>query len=197
MPRPVVHQVDAVLDAARDLVLTGGPRSVGIRPIAARAGAPSGSLYHRFGSRDGVLVAAWLRAVRRFQSGFLAALEHQDPLARAARAAHWSVDWALDEPLDARLLLAHGQRDLLDQDPLGELEDQVKSVNVPVARAIACLSRRLYGVQTTDAVERVTYALVDLPYAVVRRHVLADTLTPAVGASVASASVALLCERST
>src|SRR5689334_7011428 len=75
MPRPLLHDPDAVLDAVRDLLVEGGPRAAGIRAIAERSGAPSGSLYHRFGSRDELVARAWLRAVRRFQDGYVAALE--------------------------------------------------------------------------------------------------------------------------
>src|SRR6185312_6438634 len=75
MPRPLLHDPDEVLDAARDLIVEGGPRAAGIRAIAERSGAPSGSLYHRFGSRDELVARAWLRAVRRFQAGYVAALD--------------------------------------------------------------------------------------------------------------------------
>lgn len=55
MPRAVAHDAGAILDAARGLVLEGGPRAAGVAAIAAASGAPVGSIYHRFGSRDGLL----------------------------------------------------------------------------------------------------------------------------------------------
>ena len=71
MPRPALHDTEAVLDATRELILDVGPRGTGIRDISRRSGAPSGSLYHRFSSRDNLVALAWLRAARRFQTGYL------------------------------------------------------------------------------------------------------------------------------
>ena len=95
MPRPALHQTDVVLDAARDLIIDTGPRGAGIREIAERSRAPSGSLYHRFGSRDNLVALAWLRAVHRFQGGFLEALEADDPYDAVKRAVRWgsSTPW--------------------------------------------------------------------------------------------------------
>ena len=68
MAPPRKHDTDLILDAARALVLRDGPRAAGVAAIAAESGAPVGTLYHRFGSRDGVLAAVWLRALERFQA---------------------------------------------------------------------------------------------------------------------------------
>jgi AcrR family transcriptional regulator len=70
----------ALLDAARTLALTDGPRAVTVAAIAGASGAPSGTLYHRFGSRDGILRAAWLRALEGFQARWLEAARDPDPL---------------------------------------------------------------------------------------------------------------------
>ena len=63
MAPPRKHETDVILDAARDLVLRGGPRAAGVAAIAEASGAPVGTLYHRFGNRDGILSAIWLRIV--------------------------------------------------------------------------------------------------------------------------------------
>lgn len=73
MAPPRKHETDVILDAARALVLDGGPRAASVAAIAKTSGAPAGTLYHRFGNRDGVLTAAWLRALERFQARALAA----------------------------------------------------------------------------------------------------------------------------
>ena len=72
MARPRLHGDDAVLDAARDVVLEAGSGAATTAAVSARSGAPVGSLYHRFGSRDRLLAELWLRTVRRFQDGLLA-----------------------------------------------------------------------------------------------------------------------------
>src|SRR6185437_13625154 len=73
MAPPRKHQTDVILDTARALVLTDGPRAASVGAIAKASGAPTGTLYHRFGNRNGILTAAWLRALERFQSRALAA----------------------------------------------------------------------------------------------------------------------------
>ena len=62
MPRPQLHPTDAMLDAARDLVLRAGPRATTIEAIAEASGAPTGSIYHRFRSRDELLATLWTRS---------------------------------------------------------------------------------------------------------------------------------------
>jgi AcrR family transcriptional regulator len=194
VPRTALHDTDELLDAARDLIVEGGPRAAGIRAIAMRSGAPSGSLYHRFGSRDQLVAQAWLRAVRRFQAGFLAALDHDDARTGVANAIRWSVAFTLDHPADTRLLLDHSRKDLLDVEPTGALAADLAEVNGPLVRAIRALAARLYGTATQEAVERVSYALIDLPQAVLRRHLRAGTLTAATADSLAAAIRALVSD---
>jgi AcrR family transcriptional regulator len=192
MPRPALHPADAVLDAARDLVVQSGPRAVGIRDIARRSGAPSGSLYHRFGSRDELVARAWLRAVRRFQAGFLDALRTEDPSDAVTGAARWGIEFALSEPEDAQLLLAYSRRALMDMEPQGALADELAAVNTPIEQAVRTLAVRVHGAATPAALERVSYAVVDLPLGVVRRHLLAGTLSDATAGTLEPAVRALV-----
>jgi AcrR family transcriptional regulator len=194
MPRPALHDTDELLDAARDLIVEGGPRAAGIRAIAQRSGAPSGSLYHRFGSRDHLVAQAWLRAVRRFQAGFLTALDRADPRAGVANAVHWGVSFTLSNPADTRLLLDHSRKDLLDSEPAGSLAADLAAVNDPLVRAMHALAARLYGTSTAETVERVSYAIIDLPQAVLRRHLRAGTLSAATADALASAARALVSD---
>jgi AcrR family transcriptional regulator len=196
MPHPTLHPVDAVLDAARDLVVEEGPRAAGVRSIAKRSGAPNGSVYHRFGSRDELVARAWLRAVRRFQAGFLAMLGAADPREAVVGAVRWAVSFCVDEPADAYLLLGYSRSALLDAEPQGAVAEALATVNDPLVDAIRELATRLYGSDAPTAIERVSYAVVDLPYAVLRRHLLAGTvddstiatLEPAVRALVSGSS---------
>ena len=86
MAPPRKHETDVILDATRALVLTAGPRAASVAAIAKASGAPAGTLYHRFGNRDGVVIAAWLRALDRFQQRALAATG-STPVAHAAAMA--------------------------------------------------------------------------------------------------------------
>lgn len=178
MPRPRLHTDDAALDAALDLFLEGGPSAVTTAAISSHSGAPTGSLYHRFGSRQDLLVSLWLRTVRRFQSGLLAACAAAAPgVPRALAAAGWVVSFASDHSADARLLLACRREELLGSPSLGD--DQARALatlNEPVTALLRQLSREIFGSVSGRAVEVISLAVMDLPYAAVRRHLRAGTL---------------------
>src|SRR5829696_1654947 len=113
MPRPQLHLTNTMLDAARGLLLEQGAGSATVEAIAGASGAPTGSIYHRFGSRDELLARLWIRAVERSQASFLAALEDSDPHAAALAAAMSVVDFCEAEPADARLLASFRREDLV------------------------------------------------------------------------------------
>lgn len=45
-----------------------------LKSVSKASGVSIGSIYHRFGSREGLLAETWLAAIETFQSQFLAAL---------------------------------------------------------------------------------------------------------------------------
>jgi AcrR family transcriptional regulator len=195
VPRPALHDSEAVLDATRELILDVGPRGTGIREISRRSRAPSGSLYHRFSSRDNLVALAWLRAVRRFQAGYVQALERQDPGEAIREAIAWAVEYALREPRDTRLLFSHSQADLLDGAPAPETIRELSAANDRLEAALRDLSRRLFKSASRAALEQVSNAVIDLPYAVLRRHLLARTLSPHTIAPLQAAALAIVANR--
>jgi len=172
MAPPRKHSTDDILDAARALVLAEGPRAASVAAISHASGAPVGTLYHRFGNRDGVLAAAWFRALDRFQSEALAAdaAHLDDPVEAGVAMAGAALAFAATHPDDARLLLAVRQHDLLDGAP-DALRAQLDARNAPLQAAVARIARALYGRADARAIDRVTRAVVDVPTAAVRRHV--------------------------
>ena len=57
MGRPARFAADELLDVALDLAAAGGPEAVTMAGVAEAAGAPSGSVYHRFAGRPALLGA--------------------------------------------------------------------------------------------------------------------------------------------
>ena len=55
--------------------------AVTVASVTQHLGAPIGSFYHRFASRDVLLAELWLTTVLAFQEGFVAAIEISDGLA--------------------------------------------------------------------------------------------------------------------
>jgi AcrR family transcriptional regulator len=182
-----------MLDAARDLLLESGSSNATIEAIADLSGAPTGSIYHRFGSRDGLLTRLWMRAVYRSQASFLAALEHENPSTAALAAAQSILEFCEQEPADARLLVSFRREDLIRTAPNGELAQELEELNRPVEAAVVALARRLYGRATRAAVNRTLLAVFDLPYGAVRRYLITgSTLPPELRGDLARAVNAVL-----
>ncbi len=51
-----VSRRDAILDAAAELICSGGPDAVRMQAVAQKAGASTGSMYHFFADRDQLLL---------------------------------------------------------------------------------------------------------------------------------------------
>jgi AcrR family transcriptional regulator len=172
MARPQLHPIDTMLDAARDLLLEEGSRSATMDAIADASGAPIGSLYHRFGSRDELITRLWMRAVYRSQASFVAALELEDAKEAALAAALSIFDFCKEHPADAQLLVTFRREDLIRAAPSDALTEELEELNRPVGSAVVQLARRLYGRRTRPALDRTLLAVFDLPYGAVRRYLI-------------------------
>jgi AcrR family transcriptional regulator len=167
MGRPARFDEDQLLDAARALLLESGSSGFSVAAVAESIGAPSGSVYHRFASRDVLVASLWLRAVERFQAGLFDALDAADPLMGARRAAQYVVSWCRQDFDDARLLLLYRSKDLLREG----WPDEVRARNAAqlrrVERAMAGLYQRV-GARDRSQRRRVRFAVMDIPYGAVR-----------------------------
>lgn len=178
MPRPQLYSTDEILDAARELVLTGGARAATLDGIVAASGAPKGSIYHRFSTLNELLAAMWIRSVQRSQASFLAELERADAHEAAVAAGLAIHDFALSHPGDARLLASLRREDLVATVADADLIASLEELNGPLAEAVLALARRLYGRGSRQAVERTRLAVIDLPHGAIRRHLVAGTPIP-------------------
>ena len=195
MAPPRKHETDVILDATRALVLRHGPRAASVAAIAKASGAPAGTLYHRFGNRDGVVTAAWLRALERFQSRALAAAADtpvDTGLETATAMAVAAIGFARELPDDARLLLTIRPGDLLDDEPDAAFQQTLAAMNAPLIERVGARAAQLYGKGDPRSVDAVARAVADLPYAVVRRHAREDPMPDWLESDVAAAARALL-----
>jgi AcrR family transcriptional regulator len=191
MAPPRKHETDVILDAARALVLGGGPRVASVAAISEASGAPAGTLYHRFGNRDGILTAAWLRALGRFQARAMAA-EAGTAMDTAVAMAVAAVGFARELPEDARLLLTIRPADLLDDEPDAAFRETLAAMNAPLSERLSTLAKQLFGKRDRRSVDAVARAVADLPYAVVRRHAHDGPMPPWLEADVAASARAVL-----
>jgi AcrR family transcriptional regulator len=161
MGRDRLHSEDALLDAARSVVLSGGVRAATMANLSAASGAPTGSLYHAFGSRQGVLAALWLRATERSQRLWIEAEASQpdDPVDAGVAMALSVLAFARREPDDVRVLMA------LRPEDFPEIVVDLDAYNKPIHAGLRRLATRLDG---PDAGLRAHLATVELPYGSLR-----------------------------
>lgn len=194
MGRPPRHDADRLLDAAADLLAEGGPAAVTMSGVAKAAGAPSGSVYHRFPDRPALLAALWARALRGFHAELFAALNHPDPHEAIGSGARASLEWARRNPHEARVLLA-GARELDEQNWSERARADTARTNAALHDALSALIGS--GDDTApDTADRVLLAVVDLPYALIRRYLNAGEQIPDHAADLAEqAATALFAMR--
>ena len=178
MPRPSRYSEEQILDATATIVAAGGPGAATIGAIGHMLNAPSGSIYHRFASRDVLLGHLWLRKARFFQNRFVAALADRDP-AKAALAAALSMPRAVrDDFAGARIMLLHRRDDFLDGDWPPDMAAEAIRLKDQVDQAINDIARRLFGRVDPEALQLTTFAMIDVPLAAVRRHVEKNEMPP-------------------
>jgi AcrR family transcriptional regulator len=183
MGRLRLYTSDQILDGARSLVLGGGVAAATIGNIARASGAPAGSIYYRFDSREALLAELWMRAVERAQQHCIGAVEAVTEAggepAEAVVAGGLSIfDFVLTVPADAQLLVSMRRTDLIRSPLPPPLVERLRALNRPVARVVGRLAGQLFGHPSAPARELVTLAVFDLPYGAVRRHLLAGATPP-------------------
>ena len=164
------------LDAARTLAIERGPAAVTVGSVTQHLGAPIGSFYHRFASRDVLLAELWLTTVLAFQEGFVAAIEAGDGLAAALHTPHW----ARANLEAACFLLLHHRDDFVR----GEWPDALKLRVAGQARQVeSCVKRFARETfNSTDATQlkRASFVLLEVPLATVRPHLRRAERPPAI-----------------
>ncbi len=168
MGRPPQHTADDFLDAAVRIFATKGVAGVTMSAVAREVGAPSGSIYHRFPGRPALLAAVWLRTLTGFQQGYLAALDREPLVEAAIEAAAQVVRWCRAHPAEGKLLY-EGNRALGVDDWSPADRDRADEANRKLDAAITRVVRGLRPL-TGRSTDELMLALIDLPYAAVRRH---------------------------
>ena len=154
------------LAAARALIVERGLEAVTVDSVAERIGAPKGSFYYRFASRDALLGEVWLKTVLAYQEGFVAAIEAGDGL----KAALHTPAWARSHLDDARLLMLCSRNDFVHGPWPAALR---RGVADQAQRFEACLrkfARDAFGRAGRGEMRRATFVLAEVPIAAVKPH---------------------------
>jgi AcrR family transcriptional regulator len=177
MARPARHHARAIIHATLAVAAAVGPEDVTIAAVSRASGAPSGSIYHRFASRDALLGAAWLDATRSFHAGFLEALsEASDPPGLAA--VHHTLECARRDPRRARALVLYRAQDFGARRWEESQRAEGRAQAAALEAGLTAFSLAHLGSSGGEVRRRVTFALLDLPQAAVRRYLAAGIPPP-------------------
>ena len=178
MPRPAHYDNDQIVAAATAVAAKHGPNRATIARIAGALSAPTGSIYHRFASRDVLLGEVWLRTVEQFQGDYAAHLEAPDATVAGLKAARSVTTWVRKHPQEARILLLHRSEDFFAGSWPKEMSERAAQLRAELEGALQSFCRRLLGKSDRASMRAVTFALAEAPYAAVRSHVKAGEPPP-------------------
>ncbi len=178
MPRPAKFTHDTILEAASEIVAAQGPGATTMGDIAAKVGAPSGSLYHRFRSRDELLGRLWLQKATFFQNAFARALDEDDPRRAAIEAALSLPRTVRADFAGARIMLLHRREDFMIGGWPKPMQDEAARLGQQVRDVMNEFTSRLFDADTKAARLTTHFAILDVPFAAVRRYVGANEAVP-------------------
>ncbi len=179
--------------AAQATIAEEGAGALTVQKVAARAGATTGSVYHRFDSLDAIAATAWLSAAEQFQRDFAASLAaeagslYQIVLAGALHTPAWSRRHLVQ----ARLLLRLDVQDL-NLAPLSDpLRRRVQKLGRGLRRTLLPLARRhSQRGASEERLRLLQFLLADMPLAAVKPYLKRGQKPPAAVDAIIARSVA-------
>ena len=178
MGRRPKYDRKSIVDAVIALVAQGGPKAATIGAIASRLGAPTGSIYHRYRSRELLLAEIWLALVEEFQEGLLSQLEGQDVEEAAVEAALFVPRWVRQRPTESRLLLLHHRNDFVKSTWPDEVKERAARLEPQLNGGLKRYCRRRYGDESDSNLMRIHFAVLDVPYGAVKPYAQAHGVPP-------------------
>jgi AcrR family transcriptional regulator len=170
MPRPQVHDRDAMLDAAEELAVEGGIKAVTIRAVSDRAGISNGAIYHAFGSRGGLVGRAWVRAARRFLALQRQAVDAESQPVRAViAAADAPAVFSEQYPSSARLILGVPREELIGDTP-AEVQAELRALDTELRDLLIHLSIAMWDRKDAASVAVIEDCVVGLPTGLMLRR---------------------------
>jgi AcrR family transcriptional regulator len=139
-------------------------------------GAPTGSFYHRFASRDVLLANVWLGTALAFQTDFVAAIKAGDGL---AAALHTPV-WVRSNFEEARAFLLYHRDDFAHGSWPQALKDRVVRQGRRVDAAYKRLARDTFGGVGANELRLARFVLAEVPKAAVGPYLRQGIPPPAI-----------------
>ena len=180
MGRKALFERTDMTGAALRLVADRGPQAFTVAALAREVGAPTGSIYHRYRSREQLLAELWMEVVEGFQAGFVASLARANDVAGALATARFMVAWAREHPLESRLLLLHRRQDFMSGDWPAALAERATALEPQLGAALRAFGDRAFGRTDAETMARLRYALLDAPFGAIRPYLQSHKRLPSV-----------------
>jgi len=139
MSRAPKYSADQIIDAAQAEVLKHGSDTT-LLQVAQSIGAPIGSIYHRFSSRDELMVTLWVRSIKRWHIRLTEIMDKgNDANETLIEMAVETARYCRAHPSEARAMTLYRHANLLKSCPKSLL-DKVGPINDEMFRRIAELA---------------------------------------------------------
>ncbi|RKR04071.1 TetR family transcriptional regulator [Maricaulis maris] len=184
MGRPSSFLDETVFAAVANCLVEQG--EVRLQAVTATAGVSTGSIYHRFGSREGLMAAAWLDAVAAFQRRFLAALASPEEMPGLAAALVTPA--FCREEVGRALILTTGRRaEMMSDKAPPDMRLRLDQLNAQSKAALEAFAR-----EQRLPLARVRLALIGVPLGAVRLYLPAKAVPESLDADISRAVMSLL-----
>ncbi len=153
-------------NAAMNLIARSGPGEVTVASIAEEAGAPVGSLYHRFSSREMIIAGMWLGIAESFQKDFLEILDRGDSIG----ASLFTPQFVRKNPLESKILLLYRREELIGGEWPESIRERALMLEKELREGLTAFVKKYFGRYSEKNMHKTVFALIDVPLASVKRH---------------------------
>ncbi|MES2104095.1 MAG: TetR/AcrR family transcriptional regulator [Pseudomonadota bacterium] len=175
---------DSIIDASIEVAASCGVAAVSMSAIAGKAGAPIGSVYHRFESRGAILARAWLRVKADFRQ--TVACHWADGNTWAAVAGF--LQWCRDKPVYAKFLLQCEDCPVFNEPLSADLNAELEAEQAALDQCFSLCLARLKQNRTNGNIDSsadgeaeaiLRFTLFASPIAMIKPYLLQDLDIPA------------------
>jgi Transcriptional regulator len=173
MGRKAYFKNEEFIDSAIQIIAEEGLGALTIAGLSTRMTAPIGSLYHRFPSRDALVAELWLNIIESFQNEWLKILQMD-----GRKATVFSMEWVLNHPNEARVMLLYRIEDLTSGDWPKDLQKRAQRLFKELRDGISIFTKKQFGKVTNEYIDRTLFAIHDAPMGILRRYLEENKIPP-------------------
>jgi AcrR family transcriptional regulator len=138
-----------------------------IAAVSKAAGVPTGSIYHRFSSRDALLAEVWLSATARFHAAVLPRISAIASEADAVECALATPRFTRNDHAAAAVLSSHRREEFIRPEAPEEYRTRAAKHAAEMRDAIAQAAARLFPADPRGK-EKLAVAVIGIPLGAVR-----------------------------